>query len=53
MFLESKVFKGKLFGGDRWRKTVTDTPKKIGLEENITLPTTGILLLVDCSFANV
>lgn len=41
MFLESKVFKGKLFGGNGWRKSHTDSPKKIGLEENITLPATG------------
>lgn len=39
--LETKVFKRKLFGGHGWGKGTSETPKKIGLEENITLPSTG------------
>ncbi|KAL4236978.1 subfamily C member 14 [Mactra antiquata] len=41
MFLETKVFKGKLFGNDKWKKSSSDAAKNIGLEENITLPSTG------------
>lgn len=41
LFLENKVFKGKLFAGRGWKKSAPETPKKIGLEENIALPTTG------------
>lgn len=39
--LETKVFKGKMFGGHKWGKPSSETPKKIGLEENIALPSTG------------
>lgn len=44
MLLETKVFKGKLFGSDKWKKSASDPPKKIGLEENIALPSTGKFL---------
>lgn len=39
--LETKVLKRKLFGGQSWKKGVADIPKKIGLDENISLPATG------------
>jgi len=39
--LETKVFKGKIFGGHKWGSASKEPPKKIGLEENIALPSTG------------
>ncbi|XP_052776080.1 uncharacterized protein LOC128213973 [Mya arenaria] len=39
--LETRLFKGKIFGGQRWRKSSSEAPKKIGLDENIPLPATG------------
>lgn len=40
-FIEVKVFKGKFMGSQKWKTKSHDAQKKIGLDENITLPSTG------------
>ncbi|KAH3695773.1 uncharacterized protein LOC127862223 [Dreissena polymorpha] len=40
-FLEKRVFKGKMFGAHGWGKGQPEPMRKVGLEENIALPSTG------------
>ena len=41
-FIEVRVFKGKFSGSQKWKNKTPEVPKKIGLDENISLPATGM-----------
>ena len=45
-FVEVKVLKGKFLGSQKWKNKSSNAQKKIGLDENITLPATGTVMIL-------